>query len=93
MTTIPSIVFSYNVETKTFYVSEKHTKFDTSYSLVNNKTGKSMEFDLSHSTGPEWDPKTLWVYKSICGNYTLHVGNDEVTPAHAQAYLDHKLRH
>jgi hypothetical protein len=91
MTTVNSLVFSYNATTKTFYASGKRIKFDTCYSLLNIKSNKTMEFDFTHSTGSEWDPKTLWVYKSKCGNYILHVGNDEVTPAHAQAYLNHKM--
>jgi len=82
---------NYNKETKTFTVSGKDVAFGTSYVVKNPKTNGEVTFDLSHSTGSEWDPKTMWVYKSKDG-ITLMVGNDEVTPAHADAYLQAKLK-
>jgi len=81
----------YNKETKTFYGSERNVKFDTSYKLINGLTGKRMVFNFKHSTGPEFDPKTQWVYKSEEG-YTLSIGNDaEITKILAQNYLKGKL--
>jgi len=78
-------------ETNTFHVNGKDVPFTTEYKLVNPSTKGTMEFSMSHSTGSEWDPKTVWVYKSKCGTYELHVGNEDVTPQHAQNYLNHKL--
>lgn len=78
-------------KTNTFHISGKEVNFDTSYKLVNPKTKGSMEFELSHSTGSEWDNDTFWIYKSKCGKYELHVGNDDVTETHRQNYLEHKL--
>lgn len=83
---------SYNTETKTITVSGKDVPFDTSYVVKNPKTNGEVMFELSHSTGSEWDPKTMWVYKSKEG-ITLKIGNDDVTPAHANAYLQAKLNH
>lgn len=80
----------YTAAEKLFVCSGKQTKFDTSYKLENSETKKNKVFQLSHSTGSEWDPKTIWVYKSEDG-YTLHILNDDVTQAHADAYLQHKL--
>ena len=77
--------------TNTFHISGKEVTFATNYKLFNPATKGTMEFDFTHSTGSEWDPKTVWVYKSKCGLYELHVGNEDVTPQHAQNYLDHKL--
>ena len=87
---IISLKVKYNKENKTFIVSGKLVKFDTSYELFNSETNQAVKFELSHSTGSEWDPKTIWVYKSTNG-FILNVGNDEVTPKHAEHYLNHKL--
>jgi len=82
---------SFNAATKTFSVSGKRVKFGTQYTLVNELTGNTMDFDLTHSTGSEWEPETKWVYQSEEG-YTLEVGNDDVTPKHAENYLRAKTR-
>ena len=90
MIKIYSNQFSYSKETKTFKVDGRAVQFDSSYELVNSKTGNSMKFNFDHSDGSEWDPKTIWFYKSKEG-FTLEVGNEDVTPAHAEAYLNAKL--
>ena len=90
MTTILSTTFSWNRETKTFKVNGNDVPFDTSYKLKNTITNKVMVFEFSHSTGSEWDSATKWIYKN--GDYILEVGNEDVTPAHAEAYLQAKLR-
>jgi len=77
---------SYNATTKTFSVSGKRVKFGTKYTLVNDLTGNTMDFYLSHSTGSEWEPETKWVYHSGKG-YILEVGNDDVTPQTVTEYL------
>lgn len=83
----------YNVETKTFTMSEKDVRFDTQYNIKNLKTGNSELFDFVHSTGPEFDPNTKWIYKSQTG-LTLEVCNDkEITEQLAKNYLEHKLKH
>ena len=82
---------SYNASNKTFSVSGKRVKFGTTYTLINDLTGNTMDFNLSHSTGSEWEPGTKWVYKNENG-YTLEVGNDDVTPKHAENYLRAKTR-
>lgn len=83
----------YDKKNKTFQVSEVHAGgFATVYRVLNPKTGEHKDFELSHSTGPEFDPKTRWVYKS--GDLTLEVCNDEyVTEIQARNYLKAKLRH
>ena len=83
----------YNSQTKTFIMSERGIPFDTSYTITNPKTGKSMLFDFTHSTGPEFDPNTRWVYKSPDKTITLEVCNDrQMTKIAADAYLTAKLR-
>ena len=82
---------SYDKATKVFSMSEKHVRFDTSYSILNPKTGSRMEFKLDHSTGSEWEPTTKYVYTGQDG-VTLEVHNDPaITKIRAKAYLDHKL--
>jgi len=90
MIKIFSSKFSYNKDTKTFKVKGGDVQFAMDYELVNLKTGKGMVFTLSHSTGSEWDPTTKWIYKSADKKFTLEVGNEEVTPAHAEAYAKSK---
>ena len=92
MTHISTEKTKFVLKANTFHISGKEVTFATTYKLVNPATNGSMEFDLSHSTGSDWDPKTVWVYKSKCEKYELHVGNDDVTPQHAQRYLDAKTR-
>ena len=75
-----------------FMMSEKDVQFDTSYKVVNPKTNGSKEFTFSHSTGPEFDPETRWVYKNVDG-FTLIVCNDKkITDKRAQMYLEAKTR-
>lgn len=77
---------------RTIRVSEKIAGFDTSYTLKNPQTLIEDVFDFSHSTGPEFDPETRWVYKSKKSGLTLEVCNDaEITKLRSKAYLDHKL--
>jgi len=79
-------------ETNTFYMSGNVAPFDTAYKLVNPTTKGIMEFNFDHSTGSEWASNTVWVYKSKCKKYELHVGNEDVTPQHAKNYLRAKTR-
>jgi Na+-transporting NADH:ubiquinone oxidoreductase subunit NqrF len=80
----------YIKESKTFIADGKKIQFDTSYTITNPKTKGEMKFDFTESTGSEWDPKTLWIYKSEEG-FTLNLTNEDVTPEHAEAYLKAKL--
>ena len=76
---------------KTVFVSEKDVKFDTAYEVRSPKTGTTKEFRFVCSTGPEFDPKTVWLYKSDDG-FHFGVCNDaEITKRHAENYLKHKL--
>jgi len=82
----------YDKSTKTFSVSGNEVpQFGTKHILENEKTGNVAEFDFSHSTGSEWDVDTKWIYKSLSG-FLLEIGNEDVTPQHAQNYLNAKLR-
>lgn len=94
MTTIyyDSEKMKYNKENKTFDISEKNTGgFDTSYTLVNPKNNAKKVFEFSHSTGPEFDPNTKWIYKS--DELILSVSNDKnITKISEQNYLRAKLR-
>ena len=76
---------------KTVFVSEKDVPFDTGYEVRSPKTGTIKRFDFVCSTGPEFDPKTVWLYKSEDG-FHFGVCNDaEITIQHAENYLKHKL--
>lgn len=86
---INSDKYKYDARTKTFSVDGRKVSFATQYTLKNLKTGTTMDFALDHSTGSEWDPYTIWVYTN--GDFKLHVGNQDVTPAHAASYLKAKL--
>lgn len=77
--------------TKTFSVKGKGIKFATRYELINQKTGNFTMFDFVEATGSEWDKNTLWKYENSNG-FTLTVGNEDVTQAHADNYLRAKLR-
>lgn len=80
-------VLSYDSATKTFYGSEKNILFATEYTVVNTVTKESMLFVFSHSTGPEFDPQTQWIYKNSNSNILLIICNDaEITKRNAENY-------
>lgn len=82
---------TFDKESKTFYGSEKDVPFGTIYEVENSRTGVSKSFDFTHSTGPEFDPNTKWVYK--CEDLTLIICNDaQITKRNAQNYLEAKIR-
>ena len=93
MTRIDIKSIPYSMNGNVILISERDVKFGTSYEVWNKKTGGSEVFEFSHSTGAEFDPKTIWVYKSTSSNLELHVANDpEMTAKAAEAYLSAKLR-
>lgn len=78
---------------KTILVSEKDVPFDTSYEVVSSKTGKSKVFNFSHSTGPEFDPSTQWVYTTKGSNVLFVVANDtQITKTRANNYVQSKIK-
>ena len=80
----------FDKEANTFFGSERNIKFATEYEVKNTISGKSEKFEFTHSTGPEFDSATQWVYKSESG-ILLIIGNDaEITKLNAEAYLKHK---
>ena len=81
---------NYDAKNKSFLGNGKRIPFATSYTLKNKDTNGEMTFDFKESTGSEWDPKTLWIYESKTG-YKFILTNEDVTPAHANAYLTAKL--
>mgnify|MGYP003350680025 CR=1 FL=1 len=92
MTKIDLKKVPYSVKNKVIYVSEKNVPFGTKYSVISDKTSETKEFNFECSTGPEFDPKTEWVYKSSEG-FKLHICNDaEMTKIAADNYLKAKLR-
>lgn len=85
-------LYLYDESRKTFVMSERGIPFGTTYVVKNPKTGGSRTFNLSHSTGPEFDPKTRWVYKSEDG-INLEICNDaQMTKVASENYLKAKLR-
>lgn len=92
MITIDINKLSYLKEAKAFFGSEKDIPFATTYTVHNPKTGNSVDFEFIHSTGPEFDPETVYVYESKSG-LRLHVANDKrVTGIRAAMYEKAKLR-
>lgn len=76
----------------TLHVSEKDIPFATSYTVINPKSGNSMIFDFIKSTGAEFDPETIWIYKSSDDEITMKVYNERVkTVIGAGHYLRAKL--
>lgn len=70
-------------------ISEKDVPFGTEYN-VTSPTGNSKVFKFTHSTGPEFDVNTKWMYKSDDG-LQLAVCNDaDMVRAAAAAYLKAK---
>jgi len=76
---------------KTVFVSEKDVPFDTAYWVRSPKTGTTKEFRFVDCTGPEFDPKTVWLYKSEDGHHFGVCNDVEITKQHAENYLKHKL--
>lgn len=76
-----------------FTMSEKDVKFDTSYEIVNPKTKGIMLFKFAHSTGPEFDPRTRWVYINSDKTVTLEICNDpELTEISRENYIRAKTQ-
>jgi len=73
LVSIQKFKIPFNKESKTFSLDGKLVVFKTQYTLVNDKTGNEVIFELSHSTGSEWDEATKWIYKNK--DLTLEVSN------------------
>jgi hypothetical protein len=86
------ISFAYEADRKCFVVSEKDvSQFATTYMLIST-SGAQKKFDMTHSTGSEWDPNTRYVYKSEDG-LLLEVCNDaQMFKTAAANYLAGKLK-
>jgi len=85
------VPFAYEADRKCFVISEKDVQFATTYT-VKSTSGNQKNFDMTHSTGSEWDPNTRYVYKSEDG-LLLEVCNDaEMVKVAAANYLKAKLR-
>ena len=79
------------VENGVIRVSEREVSFDTKYEVISSKTNSAKVFDFTHSTGPEFDINTEWVYASEDG-IEFRVCNDRIMTAEAgAAYLKAKL--
>lgn len=90
--TLSNIDCSYDKETSTILISERDVPFATTYNVISPKTGVGKLFEFSHSTGPEFDPNTSWIYYSEDG-ITLSVSNDaKMVKIAAENYLSAKLR-
>ena len=77
---------------KKFTMSEADVPgFATEYKILNSETDNGMIFKFTHSTGPEFDPETKWVYLSDEG-YTLEVCNDpKMAEAAKRSYIKGKF--
>lgn len=73
-------------------ISEKDVQFGTEYNVISPNGGQKV-FKFTHSTGPEFDPKTQWIYKSD-DNLQLAVCNDaKMVKVAAENYLKGKLQY
>jgi predicted membrane metal-binding protein len=93
MTTVnlSSIQWSFNSQTKSILISEREIPFATTYNVISPKTGVGKVFNFSHSTGPEFDPTTQWIYTSEDGTL-LSVSNDPaMVKQAARNYLKAKM--
>lgn len=87
---LSQIPFIFDPLSNVISVSERDVKFATTYELLNPKTGNIKVVEFTHSTGPEFDPKTKYVYKSS-DNIVLEVCNDKtITTQAGQNYLKAK---
>jgi hypothetical protein len=81
----------YSVSQGIIRVSEREIPFDTVYEVISSKTDVQKRFRFERSTGPEFDPKTEWVYRSEDG-FEFRVCNDaEMAKRAEQVYLHKKL--
>lgn len=88
---------NFNQETKTITLSERDIPFATEYEahIKTDKEPMKVNFEFAHSTGPEFDPNTKWIYKSknCAPGMTLEVCNDkQMTERAAANYLAAKTR-
>ena len=88
---LSEINWYFSKETSTVFISEKGVPFSTTYNVISPKTGVGKFFQFSHSTGPEFDPETCWIYKSEDGVVLSVSNDDEMTKLAAEQYLRAKL--
>lgn len=82
----------WSFQTGVITISEKDVQFGTQYNVISPNTGVGKLFEFTHSTGPEFDKNTQWIYKSDEG-IQLAVCNDaDMVTRAADAYLKAKLR-
>jgi len=90
MTKVDLKKVKFSVEGGVIRVSEREVSFDTKYEVISSKTNLAKVFDFTHSTGPEFDINTEWVYVSEDG-IEFRVCNDRIiTTTAASAYLKAK---
>lgn len=91
---LKNVSFSFDVKTNPkgrIIISEKKVPFDTEYDVISPQNNIK-RFIFTHSTGPEFDPKTEWIYKSEDG-IVLAVCNDPyMVKIAAENYLKSKLK-
>lgn len=81
----------WSFEEKVITISEKDVAFGTEYNVISPKGGNKV-FHFTHSTGPEFDVNTKWMYKSE-DDLQLAVCNDaKMVKIAAENYLKAKLR-
>ena len=73
-------------------ISEKSVPFGTEYNVI-SPTGGQKVFKFTHSTGPEFDVHTKWIYESD-DKLQLAVCNDaKMVKVAAENYLRGKLQY
>lgn len=82
----------WSFENKVITISEKDVAFGTEYNVISPKGGQKV-FKFTHSTGPEFDVNTKWIYESD-DKLQLAVCNDaKMVKVAAENYLKGKAQY
>jgi len=84
-----TIPWSY--DKKVITISEKDIHFGIEYNVISPKGGNKV-FKFSHSTGPEFDVNTKWIYVNDDGLQLAVCNDPKMVKDAAERYLKHKLR-
>ena len=91
---LKTIPWSFDMKTSekgVIVISEKDVRFGTEYEVV-SPTGNKKVFKFTHSTGPEFDVNTKWMYKSDDGLQLAICNDANMVKKAAHDYLKGKLQ-
>ena len=92
MIQVDSNKIKWSFENKVITISEKEVPFGAEYNVISPKGGQKV-FKFTHSTGPEFDVNTKWIYESD-DKLQLAVCNDaKMVKVAAENYLKGKRQY